>query len=149
MFCDRGGCISWVSPLEARQRYCSYRATLVAIAIVLQKYFVFVLMGYRIIMARYVAKSVMRRCVRVKLCMKGGIAPFGGSANLPEKVSRNKYRNVARPLDCLDYTPKSKQLESISLELILGKGMRTATFQFSESGGSVNGPNLFIELPFL
>ena len=29
------------------------------------------------------------------------------------------------------------------------EGMRTATFQFSESGGSVNGPNLFTELPFL
>ena len=27
--------------------------------------------------------------------------------------------------------------------------MRTATFQFSESVGSVNGPNLFTELPFL
>ena len=27
--------------------------------------------------------------------------------------------------------------------------MSTATFQFSESGGSVNGPNLFTELPFL
>ena len=27
--------------------------------------------------------------------------------------------------------------------------MRTAAFQFSESGGSVNGPNLFAELPFL
>ena len=27
--------------------------------------------------------------------------------------------------------------------------MRTATFQFSESGGSLNGPNLFTELPFL
>ena len=36
-----------------------------------------------------------------------------------------------------------------SSELILEKGMRTATFQFSESGGSVNGPNLFTELPFL
>ena len=34
-------------------------------------------------------------------------------------------------------------------ELISGKGMRTATFQFAESGGSVNGPNLFTELPFL
>ena len=34
-------------------------------------------------------------------------------------------------------------------ELIFGKGMRTATFQFSESGGSVNGPNLFTQLPFL
>ena len=29
------------------------------------------------------------------------------------------------------------------------QGMRTAIFQFSESGSSVNGPNLFIELPFL
>ena len=33
-------------------------------------------------------------------------------------------------------------------EPIFGQGMRTATFQFSESGGSVNGPNLFTELPF-
>ena len=30
-----------------------------------------------------------------------------------------------------------------------GKGVRTAAFQFSESGGSMNGPNLFTELPFL
>ena len=37
----------------------------------------------------------------------------------------------------------------VKLELIFGKGMRTATSQFSESGGSVNGPNLFTELPFL
>ena len=34
-------------------------------------------------------------------------------------------------------------------ELIFGKGMRTATFHFSESGGSLNGPDLFTELPFL
>ena len=32
--------------------------------------------------------------------------------------------------------------------MIFGKGMRTATFQFSESGGSLNGPDLFTELPF-
>ena len=32
-------------------------------------------------------------------------------------------------------------------ELIFGKGMRTATFQFSESGNSLNGPDLFTELP--
>ena len=37
----------------------------------------------------------------------------------------------------------------IKSELIFGKGMRTATFQFSESGDSVNGLNLFTELPFL
>ena len=35
------------------------------------------------------------------------------------------------------------------LTLIFGKGMRTATFHFSESGGSLNGPDLFTELPFL
>ena len=29
------------------------------------------------------------------------------------------------------------------------KGMRTATFHFSQSGGSMNGPNLFTEMPFL
>ena len=34
-------------------------------------------------------------------------------------------------------------------ELIFGKGMRTATFQFSESGSSLNDPDLFTELPFL
>ena len=39
-------------------------------------------------------------------------------------------------------------LGSLFLELIFRKGRRTATFQFSESGGSVNGPNLFTELPF-
>ena len=36
-----------------------------------------------------------------------------------------------------------KQLQP---ELIFGKGTRTATFQFSESGGSLNGPDLFTEL---
>ena len=34
-------------------------------------------------------------------------------------------------------------------ELVFGKGMRTATFHFSESGGSLNRPDLFTELPFL
>ena len=32
---------------------------------------------------------------------------------------------------------------------VIAKGMRTATFQFSESGGSLNGADLFTELPFL
>ena len=34
-------------------------------------------------------------------------------------------------------------------ELIFGKGMRISTFQFSESGSSLTGPDLFIELLFL
>ena len=32
---------------------------------------------------------------------------------------------------------------------MFGKGIRTATLQFSESGGSLNGPDLFTELLFL
>ena len=35
------------------------------------------------------------------------------------------------------------------LQLIFGKGMRTATFHFSEAGNSLNRPDLFTELPFL
>ena len=34
-------------------------------------------------------------------------------------------------------------------ELLFGQLMRRATLLFSESGGSLNGPNLFTELPFL
>ena len=40
-------------------------------------------------------------------------------------------------------------LTLLKKELIFGKGMRTATFQFSESGGSLNGPDLFTDLSFL
>ena len=41
----------------------------------------------------------------------------------------------------------SAELEK--LELIFGKWIWTATFQFSESSGSLNGQDLFTELPFL
>ena len=41
----------------------------------------------------------------------------------------------------------ARQLRDKNKGLIFGKGMRTATFQFSESGGSDNSPNLFTELP--
>ena len=37
----------------------------------------------------------------------------------------------------------------VEFELIFGKGMRTAASHFSESGGSLNRPDLFTELPFL
>ena len=49
--------------LEAQQRYFSYRVILVAI--VSQNSFVLVLMGYRTIIARYVAKMGYRRDVPV------------------------------------------------------------------------------------
>ena len=37
---------------------------------------------------------------------------------------------------------------SLEQELMFAKGMRTAIFQFSESRSSLNGPDLFTELPF-
>ena len=62
--------------------YFSYRAILVAI--VSQNYFVLVFVGYRTIIARYVAK---RGIAQMRLCetkyQRGGIAPSWGSANLP------------------------------------------------------------------
>ena len=69
--------------LEAQQRYFSYRAILVAI--VSQNSFVLVLMGYRTIIARYVAKWGI---AQVGLCETkcrggGGSHHFGGAANLP------------------------------------------------------------------
>ena len=80
--------------LEAQQRYFSYRAILVAI--VSQNYFVLVFMGYRTIMARYVAKrGIAQMCLcKTKFQGGGGIAPFWGSPNLPEKLSRDMgYRS--------------------------------------------------------
>ena len=69
--------------LEAQQRYFSYRA--ICVAIVSQNSFVLVLMGYRTIIARYIAKWGM---AQMCLCQTnyrggGGIAPFLGSDNFP------------------------------------------------------------------
>ena len=61
-----------VSDLEAQQRYCSYRAILVAM--VLQNYFVLVFVGYRTNIARYVAKRGIAGCACVKLSTKGGVS---------------------------------------------------------------------------
>ena len=49
----------------------------------------------------------------------------------------------------LRWLVQEKLTQNPNSDLIFGKGMRTATFQFSESDGSVNAPNLFTELPFL
>ena len=67
--------------LEAQQRYFSCRAILAAI--VSQKHLVLVFMGYRTIIARYVAKWGAHRHACVKLSTKGGIAQFWGSDNFP------------------------------------------------------------------
>ena len=79
--------------LEAQQRYFSYRAILAAI--VSQNYFVLVFVGYRTIIERYVAKwGIAQMCLCETKYQGGGIAPFWGSANLPEKVSRDMgYRS--------------------------------------------------------
>ena len=71
-------------PLEAQQRYFSYRAILVAI--VSQNYFVLVFMGYRTIIARYVAKwGIAQMFLCETKYPSGGIAPFWGSASLALK----------------------------------------------------------------
>ena len=67
--------------LEAQQRYFSYRAILVAI--VSQIFSCLFLVGYRTIIARYVAKGgIAQMCLCETKYPRGGIAPFWGSANL-------------------------------------------------------------------
>ena len=77
-------------PLEAQQRYLSYRAILAAI--VSQNSFVFVFMGYRTLIARYVAKwgiAEKRGCVRL-VAKGGGVSHhFGGVL-----TSLKKYRAI-------------------------------------------------------
>ena len=54
-----------------------------------------VFVGYRTIIARYVAKwDIAQMCLCETKHQGGGIAPFWGSVNLPEKVLRNMgYRS--------------------------------------------------------
>ena len=64
--------------LEAQQRYFSYRAILVAI--VSQNFFVLIFVGYRTIIAQYVAKwGIARMCLCKTKYQAGGIATFWGS----------------------------------------------------------------------
>ena len=70
--------------LNAQQRYFSYRAMLVAI--VSQNSLVLVFMGYRTIIARYVAKWGYRTNAPVTLSTKGGYHTVWGSANLLLKL---------------------------------------------------------------
>ena len=85
-FSPENFCESWQRRawgLEAQQQYCSYRMILAAL--LLQNWLVFVFVGYRKIVARYVAKwGIPQMC----LC-KTGIAKVLGAPNLPEKVPRD------------------------------------------------------------
>ena len=98
--------------LEAQQRYFSYRAILVAI--VSQNSSVLVFMGYRTLIAQYVAKcGIEQMCLCDTKCQGGGIAPYWGSAHFPERVSHNMgYRSDSiaiwldmGPLSILDFFP--------------------------------------------
>ena len=63
--------------LEAQQRYFSYRAILVAI--VSQNSFVLVFVGYRTIIARYVAKWGIAQMCLCEIKYQGGVShKFGG-----------------------------------------------------------------------
>ena len=74
--------------LEAQQRYFSYRAILVAM--VSQNSFVLVFMGYRTIIARYVAKWGIARMCLCKTKYQGGVShPFVGVL-----ASLKKYRAI-------------------------------------------------------
>ena len=83
-----GGIIWANSGLEAQQRYFSYRAILVAI--VSQNSFVLVFMGYRTIIARYVAKWGIARMCQCKIKCRGGVSHlFAGVL-----TSLEKYRAI-------------------------------------------------------
>ena len=106
-------------------RICfSYRAILVAI--VSQNSFVLVFMGYRTIIAQYVAKRrIAQICLCKTKCQGGGIAPFWGSANLPEKVSRDMvYRSdsiaVSRDMGPLRVPARGFQIKISSSYIEIG-----------------------------
>ena len=65
-----------IGPLEAQQRYFPYRATLVAI--VSQNSFVLVFVGYRTIIARYVAKRGIAQMCLCETKYQGGYRTFWG-----------------------------------------------------------------------
>ena len=75
--------------LEAQQRYLLYRAILVAI--VSQNFFALVFVGYRTIIARYVAKwGIAQMCLCKIECQGGGVShSFGGVL-----TSLKKYRAI-------------------------------------------------------
>ena len=103
--------------LEAQQRYFSYRAILVAI--VSRNPFVLVFVGYRTIFARYVTKrGIAQMCLCETKYQGGVIAPSGGSATLPEKVSRDMGY-------CSDSIAISRK---VSNPKVLGDGQKMARF---------------------
>ena len=74
--------------LEAQQRYNSYRA--IPGAIVSQNFFVLVFMGYRTIIARYVAKWGIARMCLCKIKYQRGVSHHSGGV----LTSLKKYRAI-------------------------------------------------------
>ena len=74
--------------LEAQQRYFSYRAIL--LAIVSQNYFVLVFVGYRAIIARYVAKGRIAQMCLCETKYEGGVSHHSGEL----LTSLKKYRAI-------------------------------------------------------
>ena len=77
-----------IANLEAQQKYSSYRAILVVI--VSQNSLVLVFMGYRTIIARYVAKWGIAQMCLCETKYQGGVSHhFGGV-----QTSLKKYRAI-------------------------------------------------------
>ena len=83
-----------------------------------------VFVAYRTNIARYVAKwGIAQMCLCKIMYQGGGIAPFWGSANLPEKVSRDMgYRSdsiaVSRDMGPLRHSGDFDGVGSVSLYLM-------------------------------
>ena len=121
--------------LEAQQRYFSYRA--IPVAIVSQNVFVLVfLWGIAQLSRDTLQNGVSHRCACVKLSTKGGIAPFWGSANLLEKVSRDVgYRSDG--MGSQHPSPNVKTFcnfePQIWLEIITSRDAKSACFKGSRT----------------
>ena len=87
------------------------RDTCIIVAIASQNCFVLVFVGYRKIIARYVAKwGITQMCLCETKYQGRGIAPFWGAANLPEEGSRDMgYRSDSIAIS-RDMEPLSKIL---------------------------------------
>ena len=92
-------------------------------------------------------------------CRSSGITTFAagpsaeesdGDPRPPPTRVRNQEKGVLAKWGFAESSVTLKTIRKYQgWELNFGKGVRMATFQFSESGSSLNGPDLFSELPFL
>ena len=129
--------------LEAQQRYFSYRAILVAI--VSRNSFVLVLMGYRAIIARYVAKRGIAQMCLCETKYQGGVSHhFGGVLTSLKEVSRDMgYRSdsiaVSRDMGPLSQSQVQGTIQTT--EFIINTGVESAEISgFQCCTGSFQAP---------